>query len=86
MNDTFIRLTQIFINKTKFVFKRIIENEIQVSILITIVLILGSFAIGFENNKVIPINSDITARYALEPNNPLKIFSNWDGPDYLKIS
>ncbi len=62
------------------------RHDILLASLLGILLISFATFLGYSNNKVVPLNPDSHARYVLEPNNPLKILSNWDGPDYLNIS
>ncbi len=42
--------------------------------------------IGLINNHIVPIYPKPHFHYNAEPNNPLKFLSNWDGPDYIRIS
>ncbi len=69
----------------KFIIKNK-NSEFLLSFLITLIFVLSATFLGYSNNKVVPVNLDTHARYVVEPNNPLKILSNWDGPDYLKIA
>lgn len=64
----------------------IVKNELLLSITITLLMIVVGLFIGWENNKVIPINPDTLARYTAEPSNPLRFIANWDAPIYLKIA
>ncbi len=72
--------------KFKKILKTINHKELFLAFLLALSLILLVFFIGFYNNKVIIKNPDPAAHYLLEPNNPLKILSNWDGPNYLKVA
>ncbi len=62
------------------------KNTFLFSLLITTLFILFSVGLSWEFNKLVLSNPDPLAHYLLEPNNPLKFLSNWDGPQYLRIS
>jgi hypothetical protein len=51
---------------------------------VTIILVGGFF--GGYNNRVVPVNPAVTARYTSQPGNHLSYLSNWDGPQYLAIA
>jgi Gpi18-like mannosyltransferase len=72
--------------KAKVLLKRLVGNEFLIALVVGIALISVCVFLGWENNKVIPVNPAPSAHYNLEPNNPLKFLSNWDGPNYLSIA
>jgi len=67
-------------------FKRISESEYLLALLVTLVLICVGLGLGYENNKIVPVNPASSAHYNSEPNNRLSLLSNWDGPIYLSIA
>ena len=64
----------------------IINSDFKTAIVIALSIILLGVFFGWYNNKVVPINATASARYTLEPGNPLSFLSNWDGPNYLNIA
>lgn len=64
----------------------IASRELLLSISVTLVMIVIGLTLGYSNNQVVPKNSDISARYHLEPSSPLSFMSNWDGPQYIQIA
>ena len=78
------------INKLTLKFNKltsyIVERDLLLSIIIALLLIFLTFSIGAYNNKAVPVSSGVLSHYNLEPNNPLKILSNWDGPNYIRIA
>ena len=62
--------------------KKIAGSELLISLLIAIFLIVIAVGLGWENNKIVPINQSASSHYNLEPNNRLSFLSNWDGPIY----
>ena len=66
--------------------KKLIKNDLFLAAIITISLVLIGVIIGYESNRVIPITKLTVNTYTLEPKNPLKFLSNWDGPIYLNIA
>lgn len=66
--------------------KKIAGSELLISLLIAIFLIVIAVGLGWENNKIVPINQSASSHYNLEPNNRLSFLSNWDGPIYLDIA
>ncbi len=53
---------------------------------IAVCFILLILFIGHYSNGTIPGNSDLQARYTLEPATHLDFMSEWDGPHYLHIA
>ncbi len=66
--------------------KKLIKNDLVLAVIITLVLVLLGVIIGYESNRVIPKTKLTVNTYTLEPKNPLKFLSNWDGPIYLNIA
>jgi Gpi18-like mannosyltransferase len=64
----------------------VVNNGFLLAVLISLLIILVGLFIGWENNKIVPINPDTLARYTAEPHNPLRYIANWDAPIYLKIA
>jgi len=62
------------------------RHDLLVALLITTVMISIGIGLGWENNKLIPINPSTNAHYLQEPGNPLSFLSNWDGPIYLSLA
>jgi hypothetical protein len=67
-------------------YKTIVKRDIFLAVLVVAVVVLTGLFLGWENNKIIPLNPDQLAHYTGEPSNPLKYLSNWDGPIYLRIA
>jgi Gpi18-like mannosyltransferase len=78
------------IQKVKAQFKRlqklIIKRELLLALMVVLAMLVGGLYLGYLNNKIVPINASVTARYTLEPSNKFSFMSNWDGPDYLTIA
>ena len=68
------------------ILKKLVGSELLISLLIAASLIVVAVGLGWENNKIVPVNSAPSAHYKLEPNNHLSFLSNWDGPIYLNIA
>ena len=68
------------------ILKRIRYNELLLALCIGLAVIIIGVALGYENNKVIPVNPVATTHYSLEPSNRLSFMANWDGPIYLNIA
>lgn len=64
----------------------IVGRDWLLAILVTLVIGVLGVSLGWYNNRVVPVNPSTLAHYNLEPGNPLKFMSNWDGPDYLAIA
>jgi len=77
-------MNQIIISLKK-AYRYAVKKELLISIIVGLSLIIGGVYLGYINNKVVPINPAVNARYSLEPNNKLSFMSNWDGPDYISI-
>lgn len=61
-------------------------NDFYLAIIAVILMITLTILIGTINNRVVPLYPKLHFHYTAEPSNPLKILSNWDGPDYLNIA
>ncbi len=72
--------------KFKIIYKYVVEHKLVLAVSISIIIIVTGVFLGYENNKVVPINPAASSHYLLEPHNPLSFMSNWDGPDYLNIA
>ncbi len=70
-------------NKLTHFFNR---HDAAVALALVIMAITIGTGLGWENNKIVPVNPAPTAHYTLEPHNRLSILSNWDGPIYLNIA
>jgi Gpi18-like mannosyltransferase len=66
--------------------KQVVKRDLLLAIVIGLSIIIVGVFFGWYNNKVIPINPATSARYTMEPSNPLEFMSNWDGPNYLTIA
>lgn len=66
--------------------KRLLGNELIVASLLALMIIVVGVGLGWENNKIVPVNPAPTAHYNLEPSNRLSFLSDWDGPIYLNIA
>lgn len=73
-------------NKTMKMCDFLVKRELLLSVLVVAVLVIIGISLAWENNKVVPINSDIYSHYRLEPNKSLSFMSNWDGPQYIQIA
>jgi len=73
-------------DKCKALLQYIVDHEVLIALVITVVVIGLGIVLGTENNKLIPPNPASSARYTLEPGNHLSMLSNWDGPIYLSIA
>jgi len=62
------------------------RREILLAIFVTVVVIIVGVGLGWENNKVVPVNADPAARYTQEIHNHLSFMANWDGPDYINLA
>lgn len=70
----------------KALYKRLRHDELLFALLLGVAIIIVGLVLGWENNKVIPINPASSAHYVLEPSNRLSFMSNWDGPIYLNLA
>lgn len=61
-------------------------NDLVLAVLLALLIIIIGVGLGWENNKIVPVNSAASAHYNLEPNNRLSFMSEWDGPNYLNIA
>ena len=61
-------------------------NDLCLSILIVVSVLLVGVGLGWENNKIVPVNPTPSAHYHVEPHNHLSFLANWDGPQYLSIA
>ena len=75
MQQKLIKLRDIFI-----------RSEFLIALAIGISLIIIGVGLGYENNKIVPVNAAQSAHYLQEPANHLSFLSNWDGPIYLSIA
>jgi Gpi18-like mannosyltransferase len=62
------------------------SNTFLVALLLAVTVIIVGVGLGWENNKIVPINPAKSAHYTLEPSNHLSFMSDWDGPLYLDIA
>lgn len=74
------------ISKFKRLEKYVLSKDILIALIVTFTVILGGVSLSWYNNKVVPISASAKAHYTLEPHAHLKFMSNWDGPDYIKLS
>ena len=66
--------------------KGMATNELLLAVALSLMIIILGVGLGWEGNKVTPVNPATSAHYNLEPNNRLSFMSNWDGPNYLDIA
>jgi Gpi18-like mannosyltransferase len=64
----------------------IVKRDFLLSFVFVAFLIFTGTFMGWYNNRVVPINPDVKARYTLDEGNHLSFLSNWDGPNYLRIA
>lgn len=64
----------------------ILNRDLLLAITISVGVIALALFLGWYNNRVVPISPSSLAHYKLEPHNPLRFMSNWDGPDYLNLA
>lgn len=69
------------INKVIDVTKR---NDLCVALFLGLVVIIVGTWLGWYNNTIIPLYPNPHFHYL--SSNPLKLLSNWDGPDYINIA
>lgn len=62
------------------------KSEFLIALTLALILIVVAAGLGWENNKIVPINPSPSAHYTLETGNRLSFLSNWDGPIYLSIA
>ena len=62
------------------------QNDLVLAAIIAAVVIIVGVGLGWENNKVVPVNPAATAHYRQEKTNKLTFMVNWDGPIYLNIA
>lgn len=74
------------LSKFKKIENFLLKRDFLVALIVAILVILAALSLGWYNNKVVPVSGSPVAHYLKEPNNPLRFMSDWDGPDYLKIS
>lgn len=72
------------INKLNKLKKLIEKYDWLLAIVVSLAVIAIGFFIGWYNNKIIPSYGN--PHFLTISSNPLKILSNWDGPDYLYIA
>ncbi len=63
----------------------IVKKDLLLSILVAFIVIIFGVFLGWENNKVVPLNTNPIVHYRAEGQTGLNFMSNWDGPDYLQI-
>ncbi len=79
--------SNIKLNKTINNLAKLIQSyDLLLAIIIAVLITVIGLVLGFENNKVVPVNPASTAHYLGEPNNILKFMVNWDGPNYISIA
>jgi len=66
--------------------KYALASEFLLALVVAVVMIGGSIALGYENNKIVPLNPAASAHYTQEPHNPLRYMANWDAPIYMNIA
>ncbi|MEI9914087.1 MAG: mannosyltransferase family protein [Candidatus Saccharibacteria bacterium] len=71
---------------TEYIKRKLNRHTILVALIISVFLIVAAVGLGWYNNKIVPRNIDQVAVYTGETSNPLSFLSNWDGPDYIKLS
>jgi hypothetical protein len=67
-------------------FKYLQGKELLLAVLVAVAIIGLGVGLGWENNKLIPVNPTPSAHYNLEPHNRLSFMVNWDGPIYLNLA
>lgn len=71
---------------SRALFKGVLSNEFLLAFLLSLMIIVVGVGLGWENNKIVPVNPSKLAHYSLEPHNSLSFMSDWDGPNYLAIA
>ena len=66
--------------------KAVSSHELFIAALLALMIIIIGVGLGWENNKIVPVNPTKSAHYNLEPNNHLSFMSDWDGPIYLDLA
>jgi Gpi18-like mannosyltransferase len=66
--------------------KQLSSNTLLVALLLAMMVIVVGVGLGWENNKIVPVNPVKSAHYNLEPRNHVSFMSDWDGPLYLDIA
>lgn len=80
-------LDSIYMRKAKIALhKHLSSNTLLVAVILATAIIAVGVGLGWENNKIVPVNPAKSAHYTLEPSNHLSFMSNWDGPIYLDIA
>ncbi len=64
----------------------VLSKDILIALIVALTVILAGLSLGWYNNKVVPVNPAHIAHYNKEPQNHLSFISDWDGPDYIKLS
>jgi hypothetical protein len=64
----------------------ILKKDLLLALIVATAVIVTGVFLGWENNKIVPLNADPVARYTQNGSPPLSFMSNWDGPDYLQIA
>ena len=72
--------------KLKNALKYIADHDLLLSILVTAVVVMVGIGIGYENNKIVPINLDPVAHYSLTTHNHLSFMVEWDGINYISLA
>lgn len=60
------------------------RHDFILSLIIAIAIAGIGYLIGYENNKVVPVNLDPKAHYITH--SILSYMINWDGPNYISIA
>jgi hypothetical protein len=64
----------------------VLNHDFLLALALGIILIVFTIAIGTYNNRAVTLSNGGLAHYTAEPNNPLKLLSGWDGPNYIRIA
>ena len=79
----FIQRIKILVNNSITLIK---TYDLLLAFIIAFSIVIIGITLGFENNKVVPVNPASSAHYLNEPHNLLKFMVNWDGPNYISIA
>ncbi len=66
--------------------KRVFNNNLALSLMITSLLIAVGVILAYENNKVVAVNNLAVAHYIAGHNKSLGFLANWDGANYISIA
>lgn len=64
--------------------KQLEKNQLLLALVVVLAVALLGTWLGWYNDKIIPVKQG--AGYAYRSSDPLRVLSNWDGPDYIAIA